>query len=396
MKKRPRILTLSPHFLPGFKAGGPIRSLANLFETLSGEFEFSLITGDRDLGDDCPYDFASGVEWRSYPGVNVKYLSVVGPQCFSSVRKALREFDYDAIYLNSFFSVAFSIYPAWLMKMGLIRRAPVLIAPRGEFSPAALMLKGSKKSFYRRVALGFGIYSNVFWQASSDFEAADIARSTGVPLARVFVASDLPTRAAKVDRKLEESANRTDRCRLVFLGRIVPIKNLEFCLKVLAKVKSDVEFDIYGPIEDSTYYDSCVRLISQLPKNVEARYIGVLSHAKVTETLKQYDLLFLPSRGENYGHVVAEALAVGTEVLVSDRTPWRNLEHRGLGRDFSLDSPSSFSSFIEERSRMSQEKRGNLREKILASFIKEESDSVEVRANERMFRAILASGGRRD
>ena len=49
------ILTITHYFQPGYKAGGPIRSLANFVEWLSGEFEIKIITSDRDLGDTQPY-----------------------------------------------------------------------------------------------------------------------------------------------------------------------------------------------------------------------------------------------------------------------------------------------------------------------------------------------------
>ena len=51
------------------------------------------------------------------------------------------------------------------------------------------------------------------------------------------------------------------------------------------------------------------------------------------------DLFFLPTRGENFGHVIAEALSVGTPVLISDQTPWRKLAAVGLGHDLPLAVP---------------------------------------------------------
>jgi glycosyltransferase involved in cell wall biosynthesis len=48
-------------------------------------------------------------------------------------------------------------------------------------------------------------------------------------------------------------------------------------------------------------------------------------------------MLALPSRGENFGHIVPEAWAAGCPVLVSDRTPWRNLAQQGVGWDLPLE-----------------------------------------------------------
>lgn len=392
----PRVLALAPHFLPGFKAGGPIRSLANLFESLGDQFDFRLVTGDRDLGDRDPYQFSESAQWQRQPGVQVKYVCAVDGRRFSAVRKAILECDYDLIYINSFFSDAFSVYPIWLMKLGLIKPAPLLIAPRGEFSNAALAQKSLKKTLYRKFSLGFGAYTSVFWQASSEFEAADVVKVTGMPANRIFIASDLPTRVTTESTEAKAHGCATDRFRIIFLARISPIKNLDFCLKTLAQTQSSIVFDIYGPIEDEEYFAACALLINSLPKNVEARYVGPIEYSNVSRKLRDYDLLFFPSQGENYGHVIAEALSVGTEVLTSDKTPWRNLNRRGLGRDYPLGQRSNFVSFIEERSKPTSEWRINLRKEVLASFEKEQSANVEMQANEKMFRDVLVSSRRRD
>ena len=52
---RPRILVLSEYYLPASKAGGALRTIVNTVETLGGEFEFLILTRDRDLLDDEPF-----------------------------------------------------------------------------------------------------------------------------------------------------------------------------------------------------------------------------------------------------------------------------------------------------------------------------------------------------
>ena len=47
---RPIILSFAGHYLPGYKAGGPIRSIANMVDQLGDEFDFRIVAGDRDLG----------------------------------------------------------------------------------------------------------------------------------------------------------------------------------------------------------------------------------------------------------------------------------------------------------------------------------------------------------
>src|SRR5690606_10471907 len=97
-----------------------------------------------------------------------------------------------------------------------------------------------------------------------------------------------------------------------------------------------LRFDIYGPISDQDYWKECQALIKSLPANVVATYCGSVAPARVAELFSKYDLFFLPTRGENYGHVIAEALSMGTLVLISDQTPWRELQADGLGWDVPL------------------------------------------------------------
>ncbi|MFZ9090683.1 MAG: glycosyltransferase, partial [Planctomycetaceae bacterium] len=59
-----------------------------------------------------------------------------------------------------------------------------------------------------------------------------------------------------------------------------------------------------------------------------------------------------PTQGENFGHAIFESLAVGTPVLISDQTMWRELAAQSAGWDLSLDDLSSFSEALQEFARM--------------------------------------------
>ncbi len=50
------ILTFNRYYLPGYRAGGPIRTLANTVAQLGEEFSFRIITLNHDSGVDTPYD----------------------------------------------------------------------------------------------------------------------------------------------------------------------------------------------------------------------------------------------------------------------------------------------------------------------------------------------------
>ena len=74
-----RILTVVPNYLPGYEAGGPIRTIANMVEWFGDEFTFLIITADRDLGDTQPYTDIRVNEWQRVGKAQVCYLSPPRP-----------------------------------------------------------------------------------------------------------------------------------------------------------------------------------------------------------------------------------------------------------------------------------------------------------------------------
>ena len=63
--------------------------------------------------------------------------------------------------------------------------------------------------------------------------------------------------------------------------------------------------------------------------------------------MREHDLFFLPTLGENFGHVILEAFCAGCPVLISDQTPWRDLQGKGIGWDLPLDRPDLFQDVLQ-------------------------------------------------
>lgn len=337
-----KVLVCMAHYLPGFKSGGPVRSMANMVSHLAEDVQFYIITSNRDLGDKFPYPGVRGRdEWVDVAEARVLYLEK--RLNFVGFKEIVKQVGPDYFYLNSFFDFKFSVRILCYLRFMRVAVDTIIVAPRGEFADAALALKVVKKTIYIWLSKVVGLYRNVTFHASTSFEKGDILRNFS-GTANVSVAMDLPG----VSPGVIASASCEDRAivKIVFLSRISPMKNLAYALSVLKKADRQVAFDIYGPVEDQIYWSSCLALISELPSNVQVRYQGLVPQSDVLDVLSKYDLLFLPSRGENFCHVVAEALSVGTPVLISDRTPWRDLTAKGLGWDLSLDAYDEYANVI--------------------------------------------------
>ena len=320
------MLVIADYYLPGFRAGGPVRAIANSIAQLAGRVDFFVVTRDHD-SDGSPYPDVRSRCWNRQSRTPVFYA----PRLSTPVlERCARESDAGVIWLNSFFSRA-SLRVLLSHRAGRLRR-PILLAPRGEFSAGALALKPRRKRLAIRGLRQLGALQDIHWIASSPAEAEDIGAVVASPSIAVVPESVQP--AARPERW---PAKQPGRLRAVCASRVAPMKNLQFLLEALTQCRGAIDLDVIGPVDDAAYWTACRDLMARLPAHVRVNYVGELAHGELMQRLPAYDVLALPSRGENFGHVVVEAWSAGCAVLVSDRTPWRNLAREGVGWDLPLD-----------------------------------------------------------
>ena len=120
-------------------------------------------------------------------------------------------------------------------------------------------------------------------------------------------------------------------------------------------VKATIVLTIAGPAEDKVYWETCKQQIEQLPFNIQCNYIGPQANEQLYHLLLQNHLFILPTTGENFGHVIIEALLAGRPVLISDQTPWLNLTEKHAGWHLPLDNIASFATVIEAVASYNQE-----------------------------------------
>lgn len=371
------IIIFTGYYLPGYKGGGPIKTIKNLVEQLGDEISFKILTNDRDLGDKLPYDSVNCGAWNQLGNAEVFYTQP-GFTGYKQIIKILSEKKYDIIYLNSFFSIRFSLIPMLITK-GFNKK--IILGPRGEFSEGALSLKAQKKRAFIKIYKVLSLHKGITFQASSDYEAQDILKVLG-PHVDIQIAEDIGSQEFAENLPIRYS----DTLNIVFVSRISPKKNLLAALEVLKSVQNSVSYDIYGPIEDNEYWAKCEAVINALPENIQVEYKGELYPDEVVSTLSKYDAFFMPTKGENYGHVIAEALCAGLPLLIADTTPWRNLQKQGIGWDLSLINPEVFSTVIDELAILPSEEHHQMRETVLAWAKNKFNQRDATEANTAMFK----------
>lgn len=352
-----KILILADYYVPGIKGGGPIQSIKNIVDNLKSEFNFYIIAKDRDLGDREPYKNIQQDKWQIVGNANVYYVSEEKFNIFN-ITKIINEVNYDVLYLNSFFAIKTGLMPIILRKFKKIDNKKIVMAPRGQFSKGALQLKSLKKSLYIKTFKILNLHKDLIWQSTAEIESKDIKQVFGDDIT-VKLANNL---TANYDELLytKNIEKRSGSIKLVFLSRITPKKNLKKAINFLSKIKGNVIFDIYGPIEDKFYWNECKNEINKLGSNIEVNYRGSIQHNEINNMFNKYHIFLFPTLGENFGHVISEALIGGCPVILSDQTPWRKLEEKNVGWDIPLEDENKFIDIIQKCIDMNKEEYLNL------------------------------------
>ncbi len=334
-----KVLVLIGRYLPGYKDGGPIRTWINVTEALGDEYEFHIVTQDRDRDDEYPYPNIQYDTWNTVGKAKVWYVK---PGQFTAklIRTLAR--DVDVIYSCGFYD-NYGYTTLLLNRFGKLGGVPVVVAPMGTFSQGAIAQKSVKKKVFIGLLQVFGLLKNIRWSVTSPQEEADLKRHIhGTP--DCVIAEDLP-RVNVVGRSASRDIQTP--LRVLFLSRICTMKNLLGAIDVLKQVTVPVAFSIYGPAEDVSYWEECQKRLATLPDNVRWSYEGVVHTDDVQSVFQQHDVFLFPTLGENYGHVIFEALSAGCIPVISDQTPWQAMADRRAGFVLPLDDLSAFARAIE-------------------------------------------------
>lgn len=343
-----RICILSEWYLPGTKAGGPVRSIFSLISILKSEFDFYLITTDCDLGSQTPYASIKSNEWFETEGVNYYYLSKNNLNK-ERIKNLLTQLNADVVYLNSFWSYWFSIFIVRL-KMKNEIKGTLVLAPRGMLGKGALSIKPYKKKIYIALSKARKFYTKVLFHATNQGEKNDIEKY--YPGSKIIIAENANNTIAGTFEKTK----KVNELNLFFLSRIAKVKNLHFALNVLSKIPKEyqVNYSIYGNIEDANYWKHCLAIIETLPKNITVNYKGELSFDEIQNKISAHHFLFLPTLNENYGHSIVESLLSACPAIISDQTPWKELEKNNAGYSLSLKNEKAFVDTIINCAKMEQ------------------------------------------
>jgi glycosyltransferase involved in cell wall biosynthesis len=340
---RTSVVVFGDFFPPAYLGGGPIQTLDALVRSAPENFEVWVVTRNADLGSRDPLGVVEDCWIELSLGLRVRYVSESLRSRMSAIR-AVRRIKPEIMYVNSYFSLTYSIVPQLLARFRIIPAQQVLVAPRGEFGGAALGMKSTKKRLFIKLHRLLGLTQQAIWHASSEDEAHRIREST-TARSDVLVRpneTNLPATATPPPNRPPGPL------QIIHCARLVPIKGLITLLEALRSVRADVDLHIYGPQEDAEYTADCIQVSSLTPDNVSVVFHQSVSHDEVVKLYKRFDLMAFPTMGENFGHAIAESLSASCPVMCADTTPWSTVLRNGGGKVVSPSDPETWAHAIEE------------------------------------------------
>jgi glycosyltransferase involved in cell wall biosynthesis len=348
-----KILLFSDWFYPGYKAGGPIKSVTNLSIALQQEIDVFVFTADTDLNETIPYSNVKSDKW-------IKPIKNCDVQVFycskdnlkrTTIKAIIKEINPTSVYLNHLWSFWFVLQPLFICWLNF-KKIKIVLCPRGALFESALHYLNTypKKRILITILRFFRIHKKIHFHATTPQEKETIEKYFGK--VKISIANNLPDLQQPVLSSIEKKQGEL---KLIFIARIVDIKNLKLLLQNLQNVSSNIEFTIAGPTEDKNYWEECLNIIKAFPKNITVNYVGEITPHQVMPLIKEHHLYCLPTQGENFGHSIFESFMIGRPVLISNKTPWLNLNEKKAGWEVDIIEQNSFVPFIKEAANWQQQ-----------------------------------------
>jgi len=322
-----KVLFVSPSFYPAIYYGGPTFVNRALCDALAANesIELQVLTTDangpeariKTEKDQSLYpiiycrrmiqpDIAPGLLWR----------------LFGMIRSS------DVVHLNAVYS--FTTIPT--LALCRLLQKPVVWSLHAALQSWPGRTPSKLKRTWEKVCDFFCDRRRVLLHTVSQREEAESTRA--ISRARSVVIQygiEIPPMERRAD-------SRSDSKRLLFIGRLHPIKGVENLLGALPLTTENVTLDVCGE-GDGAYEAQLRSLVVEMGLADRVRFRGSVAGEAKRQCFAQADLCIVPSFTEGFATVVAEALAHGVPVIASRGTPWREIEEKGCGLYVSNEPP---------------------------------------------------------
>ncbi len=245
----------------------------------------------------------------------------------ASLKKALARVAVysDILHNHSLWSMP-NVYPGAASRLTDCR---LVTSPRGTLSPVALRRSRWKKRLMWALCQKRAIHDSALFHATSTRELEDI-RTAGLraPVAVIPNGVDIPDECLP---EVDQEAGRYRR-RLLYFGRIHPIKGIPNLIQAWTNVQADhPDWELYIVGPDSGGHLSQLKELAVDLGTQRLIFEGPVYGENKSKLYQKAELYVLPSSTENFGITVAEALAHGVPVVVTKHGPWSAVEDHRCG-----------------------------------------------------------------
>ncbi|HRR09455.1 MAG TPA: glycosyltransferase [Rhodothermales bacterium] len=217
------------------------------------------------------------------------------------------------------------LWSNWLVsKIACKHKIPLVNSPNGMLMPASLahknLLKRMSWMFYQRQVTQRASTLHVTSEVERSYlSALGIHKPVWVIPNGIRLPSTMPTKRFITPRKA------------LFLSRLHPIKGLMLLLDAWKNIRPEGWIlEIAGP-DEGGYAAEVLKKIAENDLSAAVRVLGPVSDIEKWDLLVQADLFVLPSKSENFGIVIAEAMAAGLPVVTTTGAPWLVLKTEKMG-----------------------------------------------------------------
>lgn len=300
------------HYIPSLavKTGGVASYLSVLSEALGKLVELHIATN---------YECEQEVKTLN---TTIHRISS-GLTCYFSAKRLLNELRPDVVHINGCWQPQLLFFQRAAQSL----RIPVVLSTHGMLEPWIV-----KRHYWTRKWPAIQLYQRGLVKradclhATADTEKDNLLRLGWNP--RIVV---IPN-AVNIEELPLKDNWRTKR-RIVFMSRLHVKKGIELLLEALSYLKPHLdsyEVIIAGEGE-SHYVETLKKAAISFGLSEVVKFVGGIYGAEKVCLLQSADFFVLPTYSENFGIVVAEALACGTPVITTHGTPWKELEDFACG-----------------------------------------------------------------
>jgi glycosyltransferase involved in cell wall biosynthesis len=282
--------------------------------------------------------------WVKYNENTQVWYTSKNKRSITLLKKEIKNSNADILFINGIYSWYFNLVPLLLCKI-----PRKIVSARGMLHPGALSQKHFKKKVYLTLWKMLGLHKRCDFHASNEEEKNYIQNIFGKKV-KIFVAPNFP----RIIKQQTSSEKLSGYLQLISIALISPMKNHLLILEALMKCDSDIYYNIYGPVKDKEYWNICVEQIKRLPANITVNYNGDIPPNEVEYALAKSHVFILPSKSENFGHAIYEALTAGKPVITSNNTPWNNLKASKAGINIEQNNPDELVNAINYFASMDQ------------------------------------------